>query len=245
MAEPLTKNPAHLLADLLESLEVPANTPPETVHGFDSALDVEAWRRHADRLAMVRSVDEHLRVLAMRTDTSVFEPSLPYWYAGVGMALTPWGSLQSTSQPRRACPPEHLSLLRALGMLIDARPHLSVDETDRRSLLDVVEEASTLLASEDDMDPVIRDYLTRLLQRISFVLDNLERYGAEPLRALAFELAGAMYTQAIREREEPKKRRWAVLGWGFVGAFLSRSAQGGADDVNALIEHGLKAIGGP
>lgn len=245
MSESITKNPAHLLAELLESLKVPPNTHAQTVHGFQSALDIESWRRHVDRLLLVRSVDEHLRVLALSQDTSVFEPSLPYWYAGVGMATTPWDSAHSTKTPRRACPPEHLSLLRALGMLIDARPHLSVDEADRRSLLDVIEEAKSILDSDDAMDPVIRDYLTRLLQRISFVLDNLERYGAEPLRALAFELAGAMYSQAIREREEPKRRRWAALGWGFVGAFLGRSAEGGADDVNALIEHGLKAIGGP
>lgn len=242
MENSLTRNSAHLLAELLESLAVPPSTQPQTVHGFKNELDVDAWRNHVEQMNLVRAVDDHLRALRLTQDTTVFDGSVPHWYAGVGFASTPWDGV--TSKARRACTPEHLNLLRALGMLIDARPHLAITEEDRRSLLDVIEEARALLADDDSMASDIQAYLALLLQRAAFLLDNLEKYGAEPIRAVAFELGGAMYTQSQREPDPDKKQRWSAAAWGFVTGFLTRSGSNSADVLMSAAENGIKAIGG-
>ncbi|UUW88451.1 hypothetical protein [Pimelobacter simplex] len=239
----LTRNAAHLLADLLESLVVPPNTHPQSVHGFESETDIDAWREHVERLNLARTVDDHVRTLALTQNAGVFESSVPHWYAGIGFATTPWDMAQN-QRHRAACPPEHLNMLRALAMVIDATPHLEIREEDRRSLLDVIAEARTLLDEDTSMAQDVRLYLAMLLQRAAFLLDNLEKYGAEPIRAVALELGGAMYTQAQREPEEGKKSRWSAAAWGFVTGFLSRSGVNSADALAGAAEAGLKAIGG-
>lgn len=232
-----TRNAAYLLRDLIESLDVPRHQAPETVRGFGDSNDVSAWRQHAESLLLARSVDDHVQGLAaVGEDVSIFVQSVPTWYAAVGMAATPWGS--RADQTRRACEPVHMNMLTALAMLIDARPHLAIDVENQRSLADVIEEARGLLADDNTIDEYVRVYLAGLLDRAAFLLDNIEKYGAESLRSVALELGGAYYIQAEREPDEAKKSRWRSAAWGFVGGFMS---SGGGETAKALGRAGTAA----
>jgi hypothetical protein len=225
-----TPNSAKLLADMLDSFTVPRNSAAQSVHGFESANDLPAWRRHIEALALVRTVEDTL--LGMRAagkDVEVFEHCLPGWWAGVGMATTPWGS--ATGSARSACSDHDLAMLKALAFAIDANGYTSIDEYTRRTLADVLEEAETLLDDDSNVPADVATYLGGLLRRARMVLDNVHTYGADALRSVATELGGAMVMQGQRAKEagdEPTGNRWQANAYlamaGFFGGLGSESA---------------------
>ncbi|UAL31540.1 hypothetical protein K8W59_08950 [Nocardioides rotundus] len=159
------------------------------------------------------------------------------------MAKTPWDN--GISKNRVACDPPSLNMLKSLGLLIDAQPHLVIGEDERRSLADVLEEAEKILQDDVDKIPVdAQRYLAALIQRARFLVENLDKYGAETVRSVALELSGAMHLQADRaegDRDTTMAKRWRsgakMIGTGFMTGTSTEIGK-------ALVQEGFKQIGG-
>lgn len=243
----MPKNAAYLLHDLLEAYTLQPGQRPQQVRGFDNEHDTAAWRRHIEELTLVRNVDDILRAMAQDgQDVAPFRDCIGYWYAGIGMAQTPW-NFKDPAAVRAACPQEKLNLLHALALIIDLRGRLDVDKDEQRTLADVLDQAAELLKEDSDQIPTeIRGYLRALIDRARFILDNLDRFGAETLRSVALELGGAMSVQAARtEQSDPEKsQRWRTAAWMLVAGFMGGAGEGAAGAIGGAVSEGIKQLGG-
>ncbi|MDO3397001.1 hypothetical protein QWJ41_14840 [Nocardioides sp. SOB44] len=242
----MSSNAATLLVELIDSYAVPPNHKAQTAFGFDNAHDIDAWREHIEALTLVRNVDDAIRDMAAQGDpVDIFVPSVPHWYAGVGMASTPWGSTHATE--RAICPPEHRKMLKALALLIDAQGRsLDITEADRRALSDVLDEAAELLEASQTMPPSARSYLRALIDRARFLLEALDTYGAESVRAVVLELGGAMVMEGGRasaEGDQPTAKRWWSSAHLLVAGFLGGMGSEGASAITTGISAVAKQLG--
>lgn len=226
-------------------MAVPASQAPEQVRGHDGPADLNAWRRFGSDLDLVQAVDSILKGMdSSGEDVDMFLDALPRWYAGVAFATTPWGT--NVGAPRPACSDGDLNLLKALGLVIRSGKPVSIGEDDQRRLVDVLAQARSLVEEESDgFSDDVRRYLHSLIVRAEMVARNVEQFGPEAVRQVAFELGGAMTTEAekLERADEPEKaKRWksaaTLLMGGFLGALGSEAAElaagGGADAVRAI-----------
>lgn len=228
----MTKNAAFLLADLIEQWATPTNVPPEKVRGFKNTNDLNAWRVHTRAADLVRTVDETLQgMTANGEDVSPFMDSLPRWYAAVHFAAIPWGKTEQRTDvtDRPLCPRADISLLRALGLVIDTSGGLDISDADQRSLVDTLREAQSLLEEDEDLDKEIKRYLLGLVGKANLVLANLSTYGAEAVRHVALELGGALTVQAVRAEaagDRSRAVRIQAAAWNLLIGFVGGSASG-------------------
>ncbi|MFC7502885.1 hypothetical protein ACOACQ_21870 [Nocardioides sp. CPCC 206347] len=243
-----TDNAATRLAAALRSFSTPGGQTPESVRGFARGQNrLDAWRRHHESAELVATVDRILQGMELvGTDTSPFMAALPEWYAGVHFATLPWSSNNNRKDsPRDVCSDSSLKLLDALGLVIKTGGALVVTEDDRRRLTDVLAEARDLIDHDTvDLPDLIRGYLAELIRRAQMIVENLDKYGAETVRQVAFELGGAMAAQAERanaQQDEPRSRRWRSVATHLVAGFVGGTG-GGVGEIAAM--EAFKQLGG-
>lgn len=227
-------NAAYRLASLLESYAVPAQATPESVREFGGPADVDAWRRHNGATELVRTVDYTLQGMnAAGENVDMFLAALPRWYTGVHFATTPWGS--AVGGVRAACDDGDLNLLRALGLVIDQGRSLNLGEEERRTLVDVLDEARRLLENDSDHIPAdIKRYLWGLLLRAQMLVHNLDDYGAEAVRAVILELGGAMTAQAAQAHQPERSgssQKWVATALHMITTVMVNAAAGAAGNI--------------
>ena len=238
----MANNAANLLADILESWNVPANKITQEVRGFEDITDLQAWREQTTAVQHVASVDQTLTgMTAAGENVSMFMRTLPRWYAGAHLAATPWDS--KTNSFRRTCTEGDIDLLRALGSLIDAHPRMPLGEDARRRLADILDQANELLAEDlPGLPSDARRYLCALLERARLVLNNLDEYGYETLRQVVLEMGGAFTAQAERSHgagQPEKAQRWWAVAFAAVTGFFGGT---GSEAGRAIAAEGFKQI---
>lgn len=232
---PQAPDPATLLADMLDSWEVPQNASAQSARGFggNGATHLEAWRRVGHAAKLLRSVDNLLTgMTAAGQDVEMYSPYLPAWYGGVFFTTTPWDSSSQNARPRPVCQPHEIHLLRALGASIRAIGGPVIDESAARGLRDILDQALALLeADATDFEAEVRFYLHGLISRARMVVDNVAEYGSYAVREVSLELGGAMIVRGAQVKaDDPEKgSRWTTAGVMLVAGVLGRAGERGLD----------------
>ncbi|WP_460815928.1 hypothetical protein [Nocardioides korecus] len=201
--------------------------------------DLNAWRVHTHALNLVRQVDETIDQLEMRgVSVEVFRDSLPYWYAGVGFATTPWDTVENRARP--AIEDTHLNMLRAFASVVAGREALSIGEDEVQSLRDTLEDAARTIAEDDALPLEAKAYMLGLVKRAIFLLDHLDKYGPEAVRDVALQLGGALFTRAEAEAEgSDAQEKFRGLGGKLANAVMTSSI---SEIVKQIGPHVSKAI---
>ena len=245
----MTQNAAYQLATLLHSYAAPSMTRPEDARGFGGIDDLDSWRKHAEAVELVRIVDHTLQGMdAAGVAVEMFIPAVPRWYAGVCFAKLPWGSTTSGNGMRPVCDPADIALLEALGLVVKTGGALELNEEERRSLADVLAQARDLIENDTtDMPADVRHYLWGLITRAEMIVKNLEEYGTETVRQVAFELGGAMTAQAERadaHGQEQRAGKWRAAAKHLMIGFMGGAGSNAADQLTQAAEHVAKQLGG-
>jgi hypothetical protein len=235
-------NAAFLLADLLEHWDVPSGQHPEAVREQVCGSGLTFWRSHARAVDHLIDLERTLAgMTAAGEDVSMFTNSLEPWHQAVFAFTTPWKS--TTSGNRRVVDPAQISLLRALGALIAAGGEVAVGEGERRSLTDTLAEAEDLLSRDTTLPRHAAHYLWGLIVEARRYLNELELFGPDAVRRIAFELGGAMVTQGERAEangDQATGSRWKSAGRLLMMPFLTGAAGGAGGEIAS---EALKQLG--
>lgn len=206
-------NSATLLADLIDSWAVPANTTPEEHRGAgQSTSTLDFWDSHLRAAQLLVEVEAALNAMeAMGEDVAHFRLAQPSWYAAVFAVPTPWGSKANGRRGVAAVP--YVALLRALGQQLDSLKYTPSDAAvDLENLRQAIGEAHELVIGSS-IDDSVKRYVLGLVAEARACLDDLAAFGTVRLRNATFTLAGAMElaaeTAGVPEEERPKWRHAA------------------------------------
>lgn len=236
------KNAAHLLADTLESWDVPPGKSPEHVRAQGSPPEsMPFWERHALAALQLQSVRMHLSGLAAAgRDVSMYDEALVDWHKGVWAYTTPWNQ---TSGARQAVPRGSLNLLRSLAEQIAEIESLELNEQARRSLEDALEEAAAAVA-DAPISKEAKRYIWSLIAEARMYLKDYEIFGTDAVKRVAFELGGILTQQgeAVGKAGDPAtagrlKAAGAFIMGGFVAGYMSDMGQVAAEVTRKAIEH--------
>lgn len=203
-------NPARLLADILDSWTIPANTASQTVRANGDTSSLDFWDTHQVALGYLEDVRTALRSLRVAgQDVRPFETALPAWYGAVFSINTPWG--QGDSSDRRLLQPLEEQMLRAFATLIDGMAWVPVIETGHMDdLLGLIDDISNLVRQDIGLSVDARRYILGLLAEAKSVLEEHELYGSVRVRQIMMELGGALTTTTASIPEGERRDAWAT-----------------------------------
>ncbi len=230
----ISPNPATALYKLLQ--QVKNSQCPTIQKGWEVVLaepvgTAEFARRHAAVVMLFNDV--HQRVLGLAPhdqDRERYLQYIPRWYDAV-VPRTAWNSVQRPATGLiDSTILDHLAGLGTHFRLMDQQPSETVTDQAAHQLRTALGEWRMLLV-DTDLPPLLHNEIRGHLDHIEWLLDNIHRFGSDPVIASANQLLGCG-VKILGTRRSAAKRAGAAMA--AVLTFLA-STQVSVDATNDLL----------